>query len=201
MEFIKRGHNVECFINSVKKLKNKAITTSLVIVGITIIVPLLFILTKRNIDLTLVPFLVITYIICLMLDNSMHKLYLKKEDKKIERTIENDIKKERQKHKAFLYSIVLLLTVLSLFIIGNMLGNTLENLCKKLNVSQIYIGIILGFFTSMPELITFLESQAHHKKKNNDNIGIIEATNNLLMSNTMNIFIIFTIGILIRELK
>ena len=82
--------------------------------------------------------------------------------------------------------------------IGDALGNTLENLCNMFNISQTIIGILLGFITSIPELITFFEAQKHYKKQNTDEIlGVIEATNNMLTSNMLNLFIIQSIGILI----
>ena len=50
----------------------------------------------------------------------------------------------------------------------------------------------------MPELITFFESQKHYnKQKENQLLGVIEATNNLLTSNMLNLFLIQNIGIII----
>ena len=78
-----------------------------------------------------------------------------------------------------------------LYVIGELLGDTLNNLCNQFNVSQTIIGILLGFITSIPELITFFESQKHYKMQNDDDIlGVVEATNNLLTSNMLNLFII-----------
>lgn len=87
-----------------------------------------------------------------------------------------------------------------MFIIGNSLSNVLEQLCISFNVPEILIGILLGFTTSIPELITFFESQKHYKKSNKQTEGIIEATNNLLSSNILNLFIIQAFGILIFHL-
>ena len=101
------------------------------------------------------------------------------------------------KSKIIRYCIYLLLTGILLFIIGELLGNTLENLCNLFNVSEIVIGVLLGFMTSLPELITFIEAQRHHKKSEDDMLGVVEATNNLLTSNILNLFAIQTIGILI----
>ena len=71
----------------------------------------------------------------------------------------------------------------------------------QFNVSQTIIGILLGFITSIPELITFFEAQKHYKKVNNDDIlGVVEATNNLLTSNILNLFIIQSVGILIYKI-
>ena len=94
---------------------------------------------------------------------------------------------------------ILIITAVLLFFVGELLGNTLENLCRKFNVPELMIGIILGFATSIPELITFFEAQKHHSKEQNNIHGVVEATNNLLTSNMMNLFIIQSIGILIAS--
>ena len=79
---------------------------------------------------------------------------------------------------------------------GNLLGNTLEALSTNFNIPEFIIGIILGFVTSIPELITFIEAQKHHSKNTNDMQGVIEATSNLFTSNVLNLFVIETIGII-----
>ncbi len=79
---------------------------------------------------------------------------------------------------------------------GNLLGNTLDNLNNLFNIPEWVIGIILGFITSIPELITFIESQKHHRKNSNDVGGVIEATSNLFTSNMLNLFVIENIGII-----
>ena len=81
-----------------------------------------------------------------------------------------------------------------------MLGNTLEVLNNAFNIPEAIIGIILGFVTSIPELITFIEAQKHHSKNSNDTEGVIEATSNLFASNMLNLFIIESIGIVIFRL-
>ena len=58
------------------------------------------------------------------------------------------------------------------------------------------IGILLGLITSIPELITFFESQKHYKGKD-EILGVIEATNNLLTSNLSNLFLIQSVGVLV----
>ena len=123
---------------------------------------------------------------------------MQKEDKEIELEIEEEKRREKgNKIKTTKYFIYLFLTGILLFIIGELLGNTLENLCNLFNISEVIIGILLGFITSLPELITFIEAQRHHKKSEDDMLGVVEATNNLLTSNILNLFVIQTIGILI----
>ena len=59
------------------------------------------------------------------------------------------------------------------------------------------MDIAFGCATSIPELNTFFEEQKHYKKKKESTQGVIEATNNLLSSNLLNLFVIQSIGILI----
>lgn len=152
-----------------------------------------------NIELNIfiVPLFIILYLLFRFMNNNIHKIYLKTEDKKIENEIEEERKVESSGRKTIKYVFILIITGIALYIISEQLGNTLENLCRIFNVPEIIIGILLGFITSIPELITFFESQKHNKKANNDMVGVIEATNNLLISNMLNLFVIQTIGIII----
>lgn len=176
-----------------KKLQNKAIKTDIILVSATIIIPILLAITKMRLDIYIVPLFILLYIFFKFLSNNTHKLYLKentKEDEKFFKRIPN-------KKRTLKYIFILFITGILLFFIGNTLSNVLENLCRQFNISEVIIGILLGFITSIPELITFFESQKHHKNVDNDMHGVVEATNNLLTSNILNLFIIEAIGILI----
>lgn len=186
---------------NIMKLKNRAIAINLILVLITILIPI--ILLKFNIELNLfiVPAFIILYAFFRFLNSNVHKLYLQKEDKQIELEIEKEKKWEKgNKRKITKYSIILIITGIFLFVIGELLGNTLEQLCRLFNISEVLIGILLGFITSLPELITFLESQKHHKKNEDNMLGVVEATNNLLTSNILNLFAIQSIGIIIASM-
>lgn len=205
-----------------KALKNQAIKVDIILVVITILLPLMFSAVKSEFQLAMVPLLIILYLGCKKINNNAHALYLDEEESEYEVGSEKskDIREnsveskkgrekvmfaENVKRKANLNKrlkllrdiIILLVTGILLFIIGNLLGDTLDTLCRRFNVPEIVIGIVLGFVTSIPELITFFEAQRHHKSLNNDMIGVVEATNNLLMSNMMNLFIIQSIGIIL----
>ena len=87
-----------------------------------------------------------------------------------------------------------------LYFVGELLSNSLTNLCNMFGLPELVLGILLGFITSIPELITFIEAQRKEKKKNTEmanKIGVIEATNNLLTSNLLNLFVIQSIGTII----
>lgn len=181
-----------------KSFRNKAIKIDLILVALTIVLPIFFIVIKSELQITMVPILILLYLGFKKINDNAHKLYLKEEDKEIEEIQEKEDRWERcNKRKIIKNVCILILTGVLLFVVGNLLGNTLENLCLRFNVPELIIGIVLGFVTSIPELITFLESQKHHGKNQNDILGGIEATNNLLTSNMMNLFIIQSIGVII----
>lgn len=206
-----------------KALKNQAIKVDIILVVITILLPLMFSVVKSEFQLAMVPLLIILYLGCKKINNNAHALYLDEEESEYEVGIENAKDEEAENLERIKYSneksmdtetinqkadsnkrlklvrdiIILLVTGILLFIIGDLLGDTLDTLCRRFNVPEIVIGIVLGFVTSIPELITFFEAQRHHKSSNNDMLGVIEATNNLLMSNMMNLFIIQSIGIVL----
>ena len=185
-----------------EKIKNKAIIADLVLVVFTIIIPILLLKFNIELNFALVPLFILLYILFKIINTNAHKLYLKREDKTIEDRIEVETKKEiRYKRKTTKYVIILVVTGILLFIVGNLLGTTLENLCRIFNVPEVIIGILLGFITSIPELITFFEAQKHHNKNKEEMLGVVEATNNLLTSNIMNLFIIQTIAIILLSFK
>ena len=180
------------------KLRNKAIKIDIVLVLITIIIPVVLITTDIELNMLTVPVFIILYIFFKFLNNNAHKLYLEKQDKEIEEIIKKESENEKRNNsKAVTYIFILLLTGVMLYIVGELLGNTLESLCNLFNVPEIIVGILLGLITSIPELITFFESQKHGKESTNDMLGVIEATNNLLTSNMFNLFIIQMIGIIL----
>ncbi len=181
-----------------KALKNKAIKVDIILVILTILLPFILVLFNSEVKITMVPIFILLYIGFKKVNDNAHKLYLKEEDKEIEEIIKKEDKWERgNKRKVLKNVLILIIAGILLFFIGNMLGDNLENLCIRFNIPEFVIGIVLGFVTSIPELITFFESQKHHKKQENEMLGVIEATNNLLMSNILNLFIIQSIGIII----
>ena len=197
-----------------KFFRNKDIFIDVILVIITIILPILVVWVGVEVDLKMVPILLLLYIGFVRIDRNAHKLYLK--DAEDANDVEDvkyvgDVKKTKHENKEWQKGsqvdkktvakniCILIITAVLLFFIGELLGNTLENLCRKFNVPELMIGIILGFATSIPELITFFEAQKHHSKEQNNIHGVVEATNNLLTSNMMNLFIIQSIGILIAS--
>ena len=176
-------------------IRNKAIKIDIVLVLITIIIPIFFSILKSEFQLAMVPVFIILYWGFKKINNNVHKLYLP-----IDEDVEDSAtQKNSNKFRLFRDIVILIITGILLFLIGDWLGSTLEVLCRRFNVPELVVGIVLGFITSIPELITFFEAQRHHKKAENEMLGVVEATNNLLMSNMMNLFVIQSIGILLFQ--
>ena len=184
-----------------KQLKKRGLKIELLLVLFTILIPIFMLVLDIDFEIQVVPIFILLFIFFYYINSNLHKLYFKKEDEEISNE-QNNSKKNSKKSKIFIiikYTIYLLIASIVLYLIGDQLSIVLEELAKIFNISEIVLGFALGFITSLPELITFFESQKHHKDEKTE--GIVEATNNLLASNTLNLFIIQSIGIIITKLS
>lgn len=184
-----------------KQLKKKGLKIELLLVLFTILIPIFMLVLDIDFEIQVVPIFILLFIFFYYINSNLHKLYFKKEDEEISNE-QNNSKKNSKKSKIFIiikYTIYLLIASIVLYLIGDQLSIVLEELAKIFNISEIVLGFALGFITSLPELITFFESQKHHKDEKTE--GIVEATNNLLASNTLNLFVIQSIGIIITKLS
>ena len=176
---------------NIKSLKNNAIKLDMILIATTILIPFLLLAFNIDLNINLIPIFIITYALFVYINSNTHKIYLKEEN------LEEERNRKKNYKKVITYSFQLIITGVILFLIGDRLGIVLENLCKDFNISEGVIGILLGFITSLPELITFFEAQKYYKYSNKQKIlGVVEATNNLFTSNILNLFIIQSIGIL-----
>lgn len=183
-----------------KYLKNTALKLDIIIVFVTIFIPSSIVLFSVQIDLNIIPIFLLLLSLTYIVNKNSHKLYLSTSSFE-EIKFEKDKKWFKgNKKKAIKYSFYLSLTLILLFIIGNMLSNTLEGLCFRFSIPEFIIGIALGFITSVPELVTFFEAQKHHSKHTHNQEGVIEATNNLLASNIINLFIIQSLAVVLFTL-
>ena len=181
-----------------KQLKKRGLKIELLLVLFTILIPIFMLVLDIDFEIQVVPIFILLFIFFYYINSNLHKLYFKKEDEEISNE-QNNSKKNSKIFITIKYIIYLLITSVVLYWIGDQLSIVLEELAKIFNISEIVLGIALGFITSLPELITFFESQKHHKDEKTE--GIVEATNNLLASNTLNLFVIQSIGIIITKLS
>ena len=79
--------------------------------------------------LEIVPFLILFYFCFKKINDNVHKLYLREEDKEIEEIQEKEDRWERgNRRKVARNVIILILCGILLFVVGNLLGDTLGNL-------------------------------------------------------------------------
>lgn len=186
-----------------KFLRNRAISIDIFLVIATIIIPLVLAIFNVTLEITSVVIFLILLAVFYYINHNAHKIYLEKEDEKIKKEeLEEEIEEEKKikRNNLIFYWIALLIIAGLLYFVGELLSNSLTNLCNTFGLPELVLGILLGFITSIPELITFTEAQRKEKKKNTEmanKIGVIEATNNLLTSNLLNLFVIQSIGTII----
>lgn len=181
-----------------KMIRNQAIKIDIWLVMATILIPIIMIIFNIENNTILVPIFILLFFLFYKISNNAHKVYMKKVEVKEddEKNTNSVVEKNRNKRiiSVIIQGILLILVGIALYLIGNLLSDVLENLCITFNVPEVIIGILLGVITSLPELITFFESQRHHSDEKE---GVVEATSNLLISNIMNLFVIQSIGIII----
>lgn len=191
-------YSISLIINkNYQVIKNKGIIIQNILVIITIILPIILLKLENTLNIIIVFILVAMYFIFYWISKKVHERYLSYEDVKIEEREKEQEAKEKHKNKqSFIYVGYILIAGILLYFIGDALGSVLENLSESFEIAEWILGILLGMITSIPELVTFFESQKHYKEKKDKNLlGVIEATNNLLTSNMLNLFIIQAIGI------
>lgn len=177
-----------------KELRNKAIIIELIIVIVTILIPIFLLNYEKEIDVKFALTFIILYIGFSIIIKKVHEKYFYEEKSEEEDVLDEKVKST----KKYVYILIIILSGILLYIIGNALGDVLENLSELFGIAEFILGILLGMITSIPELITFFESQKHYREKeSNKLLGVIEATNNLLSSNMINLFLIQSLGIII----
>lgn len=185
---------------NIKELKHKAIKREILLVLITIGISVIIALYEGKIGILGIVIFIFLFLLFHYIDRRIHKKYLKKEDEIFKNEVLETEDGKQNKEKIYKYVLIIICSGILLFLVGNILSNSLELLCNRFGISQIIIGILLGIITSAPEVVTFYEAQRYYDKKGYGKIlGVIEATNNLVSSNIINLFIIQSIGMIIAK--
>lgn len=196
-------YSVSIIINkNYTAIKNKGIVIQNILVILTIIFPIILLKLENTLNIVVVFIFVAMYIIFYWISKKIHERYLHDEDTRMAQEEFDRIKNETESigkgknKRSCIYVGYILMAGILLYFIGNALGIVLENLAGIFGIAEWVLGVLLGLITSIPELVTFFEAQKHYKKEEDKKLfGVIEATNNLLTSNMLNLFIIQAIGI------
>lgn len=180
------------YINKNQKyIRNKAIRIDIIMVIITIIIPAFMVVAKIKVNMLTVIFFVILLCLFYYINLNVHKLYLRKHDEQIDKeenskyTQEEElIKKGSKRGMQIIINIVYIIFIaIALYLIENLLSDSLTNLSITFRLRDLVLGIALGF-------ITFTEAQRKLDKQVAEaELGVVEATNNLLTSNILNLFV------------
>ena len=178
-------------------IRNEGILIQIFLVILTIIFPIILLRVENVFHIMIVFILIVIYLIFYWISKKIHEKYLNYEEIKMEKVKKEEIGNHKNK-QSYIYIGYILIAGILLYFIGDALGNVLENLAEHFRIAEWILGSLLGMITSIPELVTFFEAQKHYiKNKDEVLLGVIEATNNLLTSNMLNLFIIQAIGICI----
>jgi len=178
---------------NIKFLKNKVIIIDIVMAIITITIPLFLVINDIEMSFTIVPTFILLFILFTMINSYTHESFFKRKDRSLIRFFRRFQKKNL---KVIQYFFLLALILFTLFICADLLTDSLKVICITFKVPELIMGALLGIISSIPELITFIESQRFYDKENAYD-GVVEATNNLFTSNVMNLFVIQTIAIVL----
>ena len=178
---------------NIKFIKDRIILIDIVMSIITITIPLFLVINNIEISFTIVPTFILLLILFMTINSYIHENFFKKKDRSLIRFLKRFQKRDLKVVKYFIYLFGILFI---LFICANQLTNALEIICITFKVPELLMGVLLGVITSIPELITFIESQRYYDREHAYD-GVVEATNNLFTSNVMNLFVIQTLGIIL----
>ncbi len=187
------------FINKNEKFfRKKALKVDVILVLLTIFIPYFIMIFNITLNTFIIPVLFVLFFGFYFISYQMHKHFLIKDEEQLnEKILEEEQQLENKGVNAILSALVILASGGCLYFVCTILKSTLENLTSYFGIPEVVLGIVFGFVTSIPELITFFESQRYYIKKDNSELGMVEVTSNLLMSNIMNLFFILPIGILL----
>ena len=192
-----------------KSLCRKKFIKDYILILITTIVPCILYYFGIHEDMMTISILINIYLVFLLFNKNDR--YFEDEDDEIEK-IEKQIKVEEKKlnlktrklnkerkHKVAIIMFNLVIALVILYILSYVIFITLNNLAKEHNFSSPLLGILMGIFVSIPELITFISSYKRHSRVKNykNDHGAIEVVNNLVTSNIANLCIVHSIAIIL----
>lgn len=177
-----------------KYLKGNKFRIEYIIIAFSIIFPMLMIKFNMLANASTILICLVLYLLYLYI---IRKLGLEPQEEMFKEVEEESEKKKYNIPIAVtMYSIIILTGICLLYFLGDKLGDIVYSLGSTYKVSELILGIIIGFITSMPEMTTFIESYVNNKGKN-EHKGAEELVNNVVASNVANLLIIQAIGILI----
>lgn len=164
-----------------------------VLIGISIVVPIVLLLTGQVESVWVIPVFIVGYVAYLVVLRRMsHDSPGPVEYEEFSR-VEVGRGLSKRTYLA-LNGAIIALALVGLYFLGDALGGTVHELGTTFGVPQIVIGLIMGVVTSLPELTTFVSSYHAHRGRALHR-ATEEVTHNVLASNASNLLIVQTVGL------
>jgi len=169
------------------------------IIAISIIVPILLLVTGQVESAWVIPVFIATYVVYLFVikritaDDAAPTEHIDPEGPEDAASVATQVHTGVRGYVT-LQALLILVALASLYFLGTALGDTVYELGTTFGVPEIILGIVIGVVTSLPEWTTFFSSYAWHRK-NGTNRANEEVMHNLLASNVSNLLLVQTIGL------
>ena len=160
------------FYRQVKILVGRKYLIEQIIIIISIIVPLALFMLGQETSWWTIPLFILAYLSYLKITKTLHVSPGPEEVVEVIKPTKN---------KVIGSIILIILSIISLYLLGGVLGESTEKLGTIFAVPALILGAITAVVTSLPELTTFFSSFSNHKKAGTN--GSSEVLHNLMASN------------------
>ncbi len=164
-----------------------------VLIGISIVVPIVLLLTGQVESVWVIPVFIVGYVAYLVVLRRMSNDSPGPVEYEEFSRVEVGRGLSKRTYLA-LHGAIIALALVGLYFLGDALGGTVHELGTTFGVPQIVIGLIMGVVTSLPELTTFVSSYHAHRGRALHR-ATEEVTHNVLASNASNLLIVQTVGL------
>jgi Ca2+/Na+ antiporter len=176
-----------CWYRQYRDLWNKHFIDEMLFAGMAVAFPLLLMYFSMDQSPYTVPILLFFYLVYRLSDRVFNRAHT-----------EPDVEGE-DAGSAKLGLLYIIGSIAIICVAGNFLGTSAEAIVNKMEIPVIFVGWLLGFVTSLPELTTFFKVYSAAKKKGalGGTDDTQEVLDNLTGSNMSNVGIIYPIALLI----
>jgi Ca2+/Na+ antiporter len=175
------------WFRQVRQFSGGAFRFEQIVIVVSIVVPIVLLITGQDSAIVSGIALFAAYIAYLFVMRKRHQAVGPVEDEDAAQSWENG------KPRVFLQVAILAAGLVGLYLLGDVLGDSIYDLGTAFAVSAVILGGLTAVATSLPELTTFFASYAAHRRARTD--GNQEVMHNLMASNVLNLFVIQAIGV------
>ena len=175
-----------CWYRQYRDLWNKHFIDEMLFAGIAVAFPLVLMHFSMDQSPYTIPILLFFYFVYRLSDRVFNRAHTKPDAE------------GEQSGNAKLGLLYIIGSIAIISVAGSFLGTSAEAIVNKMGIPVIFVGWLLGFITSLPELTTFFNVYSAAKKKGTiaGTADTQEVLDNLTGSNMSNVGIIYPIALL-----